>query len=123
MKQMKKYFLLPILATILFCGNLFSQEEHREIENLIEKIATYHQDHRTSLIYRVQLCNTDEDKAYSTRDLFQKEFPEYKVFVIYEQPDWKTQFGTFLNRLEADIALLKVKKSFPEAIVTKERIK
>lgn len=121
---MKNSFLLIASIITLFSGTqCFAQENHRAIEKFMDEVVDYHKEHKTSLIYRVQLCNGDEEKAYSTKSLFEEQFPQYGVFVIYEQPDWKTQFGSFLNRLEADVALLKVQKSFPEAIVTKERIK
>ncbi len=40
----------------------------------------------------------------------------------YKLPEWKVQVGYFHTRLEADIALNKIKKKFEGAIVLEDKI-
>ena len=61
--------------------------------------------------------NGFEVEAKKTRAKFRIEFPEIKTYLVYRQPEWKIQVGTYKTKLEADRALLEIKKEFSSAIV------
>jgi len=48
---------------------------------------------------------------------FKSDFPEIKTHLIYRQPEWKIQVGFYKTKLEADRALLELKRKYQSAIV------
>ena len=67
--------------------------------------------------YRIQLYNGFEVEAKKTRAKFRLDFPEIQTYLIYRQPEWKIQVGVYKTKLEADRALLTIKKKHESAIV------
>ena len=85
------------------------------INELIAKKKEFNKDFKHG--YRIQLYNGFEVEAKKTEAKFRIEFPEILTYLLYRQPEWKIQVGTYKTKLEADRALLGIKKEFPEAIV------
>jgi len=48
---------------------------------------------------------------------FKIDFPEIKTYLVYRQPEWKIQVGFYKTKLEADRALLDLKRKYGSAIV------
>ena len=67
--------------------------------------------------FRIQLYNGFEVEAKKIQARFKINFPEIKSYIVYRQPEWKIQVGTYKTKLEADRALLEIKKEFSSAIV------
>ena len=44
-------------------------------------------------------------------------FSDIKTSVIFSTPQWKLQVGNYRTRLEADNAIVQIKKEYPSAIV------
>lgn len=97
---------------------LLAQEEKTENER-IEEFINKKKDFNKEFGYgfRIQLYNGFEVEAKKTRAKFRIEFPEIKTYLVYRQPEWKIQVGTYKTKLEADRALLDIKKEFGNAIV------
>ena len=67
--------------------------------------------------FRIQLYNGFEVEAKKIQARFKIDFPEIKSYIVYRQPEWKIQAGTYKTKLEADRALLEIKRKFSGAIV------
>ena len=68
--------------------------------------------------YKIQIMGFGNlNDANDIIDTFKKEFDEWPANVAYQSPNYKVWVGHFSNRLEADRALLEVKKEFPNAFV------
>jgi hypothetical protein len=114
------------LLIAFFCFGFFmisshevlAQEEKTEnqlIEEFIDKKKDFNKEFGYG--FRIQLYNGFEVEAKKTRAKFRIEFPDIKTYLVYRQPEWKIQVGTYKTKLEADRALLEIKREFSGAIV------
>ena len=117
MKRVLKFvYIFPLFlfgSTAIFSQN--STTMTKEVGSLLEKKRTYNR-----LIgsgYTIQLFNGEETKAKKIITDFKGEFPETKVKLLYEAPDWKVQVGHYKVKLNADRASLSFKKVFDNIIV------
>lgn len=98
--------------------SIFAQElkaDNLIIEEFIEKKKEFNKEFGYG--YRIQLYNGFEVEAKKVKEKFKIDFPDIKTYVVYRQPEWKIQVGTYKTKLEADRALLEIKKDFLSAIV------
>lgn len=98
--------------------SIFAQElkaDNLIIEEFIEKKKEFNKEFGYG--YRIQLYNGFEVEAKKVKEKFKIDFPDIKTYVVYSQPEWKIQVGTYKTKLEADRALLEIKKDFLSAIV------
>ncbi len=122
MKTSKKYFF-TILFTLGVSFFVFSQKNSsKEIQNLISKKRSFYKNNKSTSVFIIQLYNGSEKKAYATKSKFESIFNKYKTIISYKLPEWKIQVGYFYTRLEADVALNKIKKHFESAIVLEDKI-
>lgn len=121
----------PLTKKIVFTG-LFSlllgitistaQSENKKIDSLIHQKRLYNKKHKNSTVYKIQLYNGAEEEAYTIRQKFMLEFPDYTTKIVYSPPEWKTQVGNFKTRLEADRVFAMIKEKFIGAIVLEDKI-
>ncbi len=109
-----------MIFALLFFGvqNSYAQEQKNDnqlIEEFIDKKKDFNKEFGYG--FRIQLYNGFEVEAKTTRAKFRIEFPEIKTYLVYRQPEWKIQVGTYKTKLEADRALLEIKREFSGAIV------
>ncbi len=117
---MKKQLSIFIFFLFAFCLSQsgFSQEQKSDSELIAEFIKKKKEFNKEfGYGFRIQLYNGFEVEAKKLRAEFHIEFPEIKTYLIYRQPEWKIQVGLYKTRLEADRALLAIKKEFGTAIV------
>jgi len=116
---MKKYILF---FTVLFTFFVFLQPCVAQIQKtdnqLIEELVSKKKEFNSTFGYgyRIQLYNGFEVEAKKTREKFKLDFPDIRTHLIYRQPEWKVQVGTYKTKLEADRALLEIKKKYGSAI-------
>ena len=72
-------------------------------------------DSRIAERYRIQIFSGEFEKAATVKKDFEELYPELTVTREYETPNYKIWVGNFRNSLEADRALLLIKKDFPAA--------
>lgn len=65
--------------------------------------------------YRIQLFSGDNNEASKVIRNYRSTYPEWSSTIVFETPNYKVWVGNFRNSLEADKALLEIKKSFPAA--------
>ena len=63
------------------------------------------------------------EKSLSEMRRFNELYPSVMVYRSYDAPNFKVSVGNFRNRVEAEAFLGKIRSSFPEAFVVRERFK
>ena len=67
--------------------------------------------------FKIQIYYGSEKKCYEVREDFKMLYADIKTSVIFSTPQWKLQVGNYRTRLEADNAIVNIKKEYPGAIV------
>lgn len=67
--------------------------------------------------FKIQIYYGSEKRCYEVKDEFSMLFSDIKTSIIFSTPQWKLQIGNYRTRLEADNAIVKIKKEYPSAIV------
>ncbi len=112
---------LLLLFTILFSCNMIAQEgtvtinQDREIEALLEIKKDIE---ISSNRYKIQIYSgASRGSAESARTKFGESYSDWSSSIEYETPNYKIWVGNFRNRLEADRALIRIKKTFINAFI------
>ncbi len=69
--------------------------------------------------YKIQVYSGNLSQAEVALRKFKNKVGTWKSDIEYETPNYKVWIGNFRNRLEADRALIKIKKEFPNALIFK----
>ncbi len=113
-----------ILTTALIIGAVAATKaqegqvrinQDETIPALLEKKTEMVQDGIIGERYRIQLFSGDNNQASKVIKEYRSLFPEWSSTIVFETPNYKVWIGNFRNSLEADRALLQIKKSFPAA--------
>ncbi len=122
---MKSLFILTFFITgLLMTGQVKDSIPNRFIVNdkvdaLLDKRAECFNKTKTSFnYYHIQLYNGQNiDNARSVKAGFQEKFPGEYVVIEWESPEFKVWAGEYETKLEADQALLKIRKEYPDAFI------
>ncbi len=97
-----------------------------QIENLVELHIDYNEEFPLIDGYRIQLLmragNTALDEANQIKDEFEENYPEINTYVTFREPYYRLRVGDFRTRLEAMEFMEKLKRSYPQAWVIKDKI-
>ena len=122
---MKKLSLVSAFFIISIAGSYraFSQNASVVVDQDkgISKLLEYKKDIETANIYRIQIFSGDRSGAEKSRSEFQSSFNQYPTNITFETPNYKIWVGNFRTRLEADKALLDIKKKFESAFIFKPK--
>ena len=122
-------YLLPILLSVLYFGNLFSQENQTQtllkVKALQEKKAEYHRRTNGEVDgYRVKIhFSTDKSKMKEAQARFSNRYSSVATYEEYQLPNWVVNVGDFKTKLEAQELLKTIKSDFPYAFIVKSRIR
>jgi len=110
-------FSLLVIST--FSNQLIAQQGVVKIDqdSDITKLLEYKKDVKTVDLYKIQLDFGSRSEAESLKTKFRNTFAQWPAEMVYETPNYKVWVGNFSTRLEADIALLEIKKKFSKAMV------
>ncbi|WP_324719978.1 SPOR domain-containing protein [Salinimicrobium sp. HB62] len=117
----KKKFILTIALAVAGITTSQAQDgqvtihQDEKIPALLEKKTEMVQDGVIGDRYRIQLFSGDNNEASKVIKEYRSLFPEWSSTIVFETPNYKVWVGNFRNSLEADRALLRIKKSFPAA--------
>ena len=110
-----------LLFTVLFSCSLLAQEgtvtinQDKEIEALLEIKKDIE---ISSSRYKIQIYSgTNRGAAESARTKFSESYSDWSSSIEYETPNYKIWIGNFRNQLEADRALIRIKKTFINAFI------
>ncbi len=119
---MKKSPFKAIFILLIF--TLFSLESHSQTGQVtidanknIDKLLEFKKDIRTIDLYKIRIYSGDRSGAENTKSQVIGLYGDWPSIMEYETPNYKVYVGNFLSRLEADRALLKVKKNYPSALI------
>ncbi|MEM6516978.1 MAG: SPOR domain-containing protein [Bacteroidota bacterium] len=118
MKNVIKFYVIPTVF-LLLTFNLFAQKGTVKVDQdkAISKLLEYKKDVNTANLYKIQLDFGSRSELEKVKSKFESEFSQWPVEMVYETPNYKVWVGNFSTRLEADIALLKIKEKFSKAMV------
>ena len=119
------YFKLSVL--FLFFGfQLHAQQATVEVNQdpQIDELLALKKDlNRRETNFKIQIYNGNRSGAQDARAEFRKYFYGWSTSMEYETPNYKIWVGNFRTRLEADRALIQVKRKFGNAFIFKPKSK
>jgi len=123
-KTAAKFFFSTVLLALFTMTILCAQEGEVTVnqDKQIDALLSLKKDlNRTESNYKIQIYNGNRSGAEKARQAFRNSFRDWSTNMKYETPNYKIWIGNFKTRLEADRALLKVKKKFGNAFIFKPK--
>jgi hypothetical protein len=73
--------------------------------------------------YRVQIYfGSNRQAAYNAQAKFNEEYPEYRTYISYSEPNFKVHAGDFRTRLEAEKFLKEISSAYTSLFIFSEKI-
>lgn len=116
----------PILNALFICliFTYFSTQVQAQTgivnidaDNDIETLLEFKKDTKTVDLYKIRIYSGDRSGAENIKSQTNSLYIGWPSVMEYETPNYKIYVGNFLSRLEADRALLTVKKNYPSALI------
>ena len=110
-------FFLTASSQLIAQQGVVSIDQDKAIIKLLE----FKKDLSTLNAFTIQIYSgssgSARSEAQSTKNQVTSLFPDWSNSIEYEQPNYKIRVGNFRTRLEADRALMTVKKSYANAFI------
>lgn len=125
---MKKVILLT-LCVLLSAQVLCAQTRKGRVEitgdvqvsELVKKHIEFNERMRTVPGYRVQIAAlsgpNSRNQAFELKAKFKEEYPEFEVYIIFTEPNFRVKVGDFTNKLDAFVLMQRIKDRYPGTIV------
>ena len=84
-------------------------------KNVLRLMAIKKEIHKAQSSIKIQIYSGSRRNAEAKLMQFNLDFPEISTVMVYETPNYKIWSGDFRTQLEADRALIKVRKTYKEA--------
>ena len=123
----RKKIRLSLLILLVFTGICHSQQgevvinQDQEITQLLALKKEINSNEDSSDRYKIQIYSGRRVSAEKSKSDFRNSYGKWSSKLVYETPNYKVWVGSFRSRLEADRALLEVKKKFPNAFIFKPK--
>lgn len=116
--NINKISALLVFALVTFCAQSQTGSVTIDQDKDIEKLLEYKKDIKTNKTYKIQVFQSvDPDRAQKEKSNFLNSYSEWPVEIHWNTPNYKVWVGNFATRLEADRALIKIKKKYMNAII------
>ncbi len=118
---MKRLFFLTLIC---LCGSISAQEGTVNIDQskAIDKLLEFKKDIKTVGTFRIQVYSGSSSSAASNvKAEFKQSYGQWPVEMVFNTPNYKIWVGNFRDRLEADRALLRIKKNYMNAFIFKPK--
>lgn len=117
----KKKIIIGILSLCLYsftqAQSTVSQDSRiPELLNLKTKLTN---ENKLTDRYKIQLFSGGREGAYTSLKEYEMGKNSWSPSIEYQTPNYKVWIGNFRNKLEADRALLEIKKEFNNAFIFK----
>ena len=131
MRYLTKYKLLIFLSFLTLCQltaigqtkeGTVRIESSAHIDEMVAQKKDYNKTVETLQGYKIQIYYGSEKECYEVKDEFSSLFSDIATSIIFSTPQWKLQIGNYRTRLEADHAMVNIKKEYPAAIVLASEI-
>lgn len=120
-----KTYLLGVYCLLLSTGFCLAQQgtvtinQDQKISRLLDLKKEMN---RAETRYKIQIYNGgNRTNAYQAQTAFRNAFTNWRSQIVYEPPNFKIWVGNFRTRLEADRAIKRIKKEFPNAFIFKPK--
>jgi len=123
----RKKICFTLLILIVFSSFCYSQQgeitinQDQEITQLLAIKKEINSNENSSDRYKIQIYSGRRVNAEKSKTDFRNSYGKWSSKLVYETPNYKVWVGSFRSRLEADRALLEVKKNFPNAFIFKPK--
>lgn len=124
MKTLKKItFLSFSLVALLSTQNIFSQTKKTNIEQdeKIEKLLLEKRKNNSAITindkFKIQIFFGNIEESKKTLIAFKKDFPQMDGTIIFSNPSYKVWTGSFKSKIEAEKALILIKKKYATAVI------
>jgi len=119
MIQHKIKFSLIAIAFFSFSSIGFAQDGTVTVDqdSDIDKLLEYKKDIKTVNLFKIQVYSGTRSGAETSKQNFKNSFNEWPVSMEFDSPNTKIWVGNFRSRLEADKALLKIKRKYNNAFI------
>jgi len=86
-----------------------------------------HEEHDGLLGHRIQIYfesgNNSKNSAIREKDRFDRRYPQVPSYIIFGEPYYRVRVGDFRTKMEAEAFLKMIVGRYPNAFITKEKIK
>lgn len=73
--------------------------------------------------YRVQFfISSNRNEIYAKQAEFNQMHPDFRTYIIYQEPNYKIKAGDFRTRLEAQKLMYELRSQFPTLFLISEKI-
>lgn len=124
MKTLKKITLFSFsLFALLSSQNIFSQTKKSNIEQdeKIEKLLVEKRKNNSAITindkFKIQIFFGNIEDSKKTLIAFKKDFSQTDGTIIFSNPSYKVWVGSFKSKIEAEKALLNIKKKYPSSVI------
>lgn len=124
MKTLKKITLFTFSLVALFTTqNIFSQTKKTTIEQdeKIEKLLLEKRKNNSAITindkFKIQIFFGNIEESKKTLIAFKKDFPQTDGTIIFSNPSYKVWTGSFKSKIEAEKALITIKKKYPTSVI------
>ena len=126
MQHSSKFKIFIALVFIVFLqNNLAAQtedgsvriESSAHIDQMLAEKKAYNKSLDKFQGFKIQIYYGSEKECYEEKEDFTSLYPDIATSIIFSTPQWKLQIGNYRSRLEADNAMVGIKKEYPSAIV------
>ena len=124
MKTLKNITLLSFsLVALLSTQNIFSQTKKSNIEQdeKIEKLLLEKRKNNSAITindkFKIQIFFGNIEESKKTLISFKKDFSQTDGTIIFSNPSYKVWVGSFKSKIEAEKALISIKKKYPTAVL------
>lgn len=119
-----KTFIYTVLISLFSFANVAAQQGTVEVnqDKQIDALLTIKKSVNASgANYKIQIYSGNRPGADKAQSEFRSSFSEWSSTMEFETPNYKIWIGNFNTRLEADRALVKIKRKFAYAFYFKPK--
>ena len=110
--------LIRTVLMLFFSAFVMAQDGKVSVnvdKNVSRLMAIKKEIHKAQSSIKIQIYSGSRRNAEAKLMQFNLDFPEISTVMVYETPNYKIWSGDFRTQLEADRALIKVRKTYKEA--------
>ena len=120
---------LLFIICLFFSQVMFAQkssviiQRDANLDSLIIKNVELNKTQNSMDGFRIQLFSgVERNNANALKAKFLRQFPNYAVYLIYQQPYFKLRAGDFRNKLEAQWLFNQLQHEYGEVLIVPDKI-
>ena len=124
MKTLKNFTLFSFsLVVLLSSQNIVSQTKKSNIEQdeKIEKLLLEKRKNNSAITindkFKIQIFFGNIEDSKKTLIAFKKDFSQTDGTIIFSNPSYKVWVGSFKSKIEAEKAIITIKKKYPSSVI------